>query len=36
MDKICDRKFFLVGGHWSLWKGWKKRKTTQNRQKLNA
>jgi len=36
MDKIWDRKSFEVGGHWSLWRGWKKRMTTQNRQKSNA
>jgi len=23
MDKIWDRKSFEVGGHWSLWRGWK-------------
>ena len=23
MDKIWDRKFFEVGGHWPLWRGWK-------------
>jgi len=21
MDKIWDRKFFEVGGHWPLWRG---------------
>jgi len=26
MDKIWDRKFFEVGGHWPLWRGWKKYK----------
>ena len=36
MDKIWDRKSFEVGGHWPLWRGWKKRMNTQNRQKLNA
>ena len=36
MDKIWDRKSFKIGGHWLLWRGWKKRTTTQNRQKLNA
>jgi len=25
-----------VGGHWPLWRGWKKRMTMQNRQKSNA
>ena len=24
MDKIWDRKSFKVGGHWPLWRGWKK------------
>jgi len=24
MDKIWDRKSFEVGGHWQLWRGWKK------------
>ena len=24
MDTICDRKSFEVGGHWPLWRGWKK------------
>ena len=33
MDKIWDRKSFEVGGHWPLWRGWKNRMTTQNRQK---
>ena len=33
MDKIWDRKSFKVGGHWPLWRGWKNRMTTQNRQK---
>jgi len=23
MDKIWDRKSFEVGGHWTLWRGWK-------------
>ena len=32
MDNIWDRKSFEVGGHWPLWRGWKKRMTTQNRQ----
>jgi len=36
MDKILDRKSFEVGGHWPLWRGWKKRMTAQNRQKSNA
>ena len=40
MDKIQDRKFFEVGGHWPLWKkktnGRKKRMSTLNRQKSNA
>ena len=36
MDKVFDRKSFKVGGHWPLWRGWKKRMTTQNRQKLYA
>ena len=36
MDKIWDRKSFEVGGHWPLWRGWKKRMTTQKRQKSNA
>ena len=36
MDKIWDRKSFEVGGHWPLWRGWKKRMTMQNRQKSNA
>ena len=36
MDTIWDRKSFEVGGHWPLWRGWKKRMTTQNRQKSNA
>jgi len=36
MDKIWDRKSFEVGGHWPFWRGWKKRMTTQNRQKSNA
>ena len=36
MDNIWDRKSFEVGGHWPLWQGWKKRMTTQNRQKSNA
>ena len=35
MDKIWDRKSFEVGGHWPLWRGWKNRMTTQNRQKSN-
>ena len=29
MDKIWDRKSFKVGGHWPLWRGWKKPMTTQ-------
>ena len=33
MDKIWARKSFEVGGHWPLWRGCKKRMTTQNRQK---
>ena len=36
MDKIWDRKSFEVGGRWPLWRGWKTRMTTQNRQKSNA
>ena len=36
MDKIWDRNSFEVGGHWPLWRGGKKRMTTQNRQKSNA
>jgi len=36
VDKIWDRKSFEVGGHWPLWRRWKKRMTTQNRQKSNA
>jgi len=36
MNKSWDRKSFKVGGHWLLWWGWKKRMTTQNRQKSNA
>jgi len=36
MEKIWDRKSFEVGGHWKLWLAWKKRMTTQNRQKSNA
>ena len=36
MDNIWDRKSFEVGGHWPLWRGWKKRMTAQNRQKSNA
>ena len=36
MDTIWDRKSFEVGGHWPLWRGWKNRMTTQNRQKSNA
>ena len=36
MDKIWDRKSFEVGGHRSLWRGWKHRMTTQNRQRSNA
>ena len=36
MDNIWDRKSFKVGGHWPLWRGWKKRMTMQNQQKLNA
>ena len=36
MDEIWDRKSFEVGGHWPLWRGWKHRMTTQNRQKSNA
>jgi len=35
MDKIWDGKSFEVGGQWSLWRGWKKRMTTQNRPKSN-
>ena len=36
MDKIWAGKSFEVGGHWPLWRGSKKRMTTQNRQKSNA
>jgi len=36
MDKIWDRKSFEVGVHWPLWRWWKNRMTTQNRQKSNA
>ena len=36
MDNIWDRKSFEVGGHWPMWRGWKNRMTTQNRQKSNA
>ena len=36
MGKLWDRKSFEVGGHWPLWRGWKNRVTTQNRQKSNA
>jgi len=36
MDKIWDRKSFQVEGHWPLWRRWKKRMTTQNRQKSNV
>ena len=36
MDKIWDRKSFEVGDHWPLWRGWKKRITTLNRQKSIA
>jgi len=25
MDKIWDRKSFEVGGHWPVWRCWKKR-----------
>jgi len=25
MDKIWERKSFEVGGHWPLWRRWKKR-----------
>jgi len=25
MDKIWYRKSLEVGGHWPLWRGWKKR-----------
>ena len=35
MDKIWDRKSVEVGGHWPLWRGWKKRMNTQNLQKSN-
>jgi len=24
MDQIWDRTSFEVGGHWPLWRGWKK------------
>jgi len=36
MDTIWYSKYFKVGDHWPLWRGWKKRMTTQNRQKSNA
>ena len=36
MDKIWDIKSVEVGDHWPLWRGWKKRMTTHNRQKSNA
>jgi len=36
MGKIWDRKSFEVGGHWPLWRRWKNRMITQNRQKSNA
>jgi len=32
MDKIWDGKSFEVGGHWPLWREWKNRMITQNRQ----
>jgi len=28
MDTIWDRKSFEIGGHWPLWRRWKKRMTT--------
>ena len=36
MDKIWDRKSKSEVIHWPLWRGWKKRMTTQNQQKSNA
>jgi len=36
MDKIWNRKSLEVGDHWPLWRGWKPRMTTHNRQKANA
>jgi len=36
MDTLWDWKSFEVGGHWPLWRGWKTRMTTQNRQKSYA
>ena len=36
MDKIGLRKSFEVGNHWPLWRRWKTKMTTQNRQKSNA
>jgi len=36
MDNIWDRKILRSLSHWPLWRGWKNRMTTQNRQKLNA
>ena len=30
------QKSLKVGGHWPLWRGWRNRMTTQNRQKSNA
>jgi len=36
MDTIWHRKSFEVGGNWPLWRGWKHRTNTQNRQKSNA
>jgi len=36
MDKIWYRKSFEVGGYWPLWRRWKKRLTTQNRQKVEC
>ena len=24
MDNIWDKKSFEIGGHWPLWRGWKK------------
>jgi len=36
MDKIWDKKSFKVEGHWLLWREWKNRMTTQNRQMSNA
>jgi len=36
MDKIWDRKSIEVGGHWPLWRGWKKPNDHTEPTKLNA